>query len=655
MKLKSLKYVIAITAIASVQLAGCGGGSDNGTTVGTNNSKVSIDKTVFSAGQSAVLTATTGMLNATPTKMQWTAANMTGDSNTPLVIHNADCASASFGAATSTSDIGTGLCLATLTIPDTLSNGTWKITNTATSATGSVSDSVDITITSLTPSGFRIIESSTPLGSSIGTLTRLTTQFTVNPGYTASNVKYTWASDAENATPIQIIGSLNSSPSVTPDAAGLYKFNVAISADINGTTETTTGTVFLSVAAQNTVDVVQAGAPQIVTSGTVVNLVGQINAVEGMQYAYAWSQVSTAGVPAVVHILNANAATANFVAPNTVGTYGFKLTVTKTLPNGTQSVTSAETSVVVNANPIPVFNIYAGDAQIGMTGNVILLQGGNTSISLVDPISPSYTWTQVGATPAVVAISNANSLTGSFIPTVPGTYTFALSATATTPSGTATASATTQVNVSSSTASAANIALSADAGLAQSVVANTVVSLTGLQTTQGDAIGATYAYAWTQTGTAPAAVTLSTPNNPTASFTPTVNGTYSFNLVVTMTLTDGSTRVATSDTQVVVGGVSSGFSVSAGEAAVQAVNISGVMHGVVTVQGSVTNAIFAYEWTQVGTTPAIVVMSNANSLTGSFIPTVAGTYTFNLSVTATENGVTTTHASQTQILVTPTP
>lgn len=650
MKLKTLMKCIVVTAIAGLQLAGCGGGSGNGTTTGTNNNKVSISKAVLSAGQSATLTADTGMLNASPTKMQWTAINMTGDAHVPIVINNADCASASFSASTTTATIGTGRCLATLTIPSSLADGTWKITNTASSASGSVSDSVDISVSTLTPSGFRILESSIPITANVGILTRLTTQFAVNTGYIASNVKYTWTADSANATPITIVGSRNASPSVTPEGAGVYKLNVVISADINGITETATGSVYLSVAALNTIDIVHAGAPQIVTSGVVVHLVGDVNAAEGTQYAYTWSQITSAGAPAVVSILNANAPTASFVAPDIAGTYGFQLTVTKSLSNGTQSITSAQTSVIVNAKPLLVFNLFAGDSQITTAGEVAYLRGTATTTPGVTYV---YAWTQVGTAPATVVISNATSLTASFIPTVTGIYTFNLSVTATSADGTATASSTTQVSVLSASGSAANVALSADAGLAQSVAASAVVALTGLQTTQGDALGATYAYAWTQTGSTPSLVTLSTPNNPTASFAPTVNGTYSFNLIVTMTLTDGSTRVATSDTQVVVGGISNGFSVSAGDAAVQVVNTSVAMFGAVTTQGDFANAIFAYEWTQVGATPVGAVISNANSLTASFIPTVTGTYTFNFTVTATENGVATTHSAQTQVLVAP--
>jgi hypothetical protein len=650
MNIKTLIKGTGIPVILGMLLVACGGGSGNGTTVGTNNNKVSISKTVFSAGQSAALTADISMLNDTPTKMKWTVANITGDAHTPLVISNADCASASFSAATTSANIGTGRCLATLTIPNSLSDGTWKITNTATSATGSISDSVDISVSSLTPSGFRIIESSIPVSSYIGILTRLTTQFTVNPGYTASNIKYTWTSSAENTTPLQIIGSHNSSPSVTPDTAGLYKFNVVISADINGTTETANGTIFLSVAAQNTVDIVQAGAPQIVTTGAVVNLVGEINAVDGMQYAYAWSQVTTAAVPAVVNILNANAANANFVAPDTVGTYGFKLTVTKTLPDGTTMLSSAQTSVVVTAKPTPVFGTFAGNTQTINSGVVANLTGTVAAQNTVSGVTYAYAWTQVGVTPAIATISNANTLTASFFPTVNGTYTFNFTVTATTAEGVATASSMTQVIVGPGGLS---FALSANAGLAQAVGANGVVTLTGAQTTQGVATGAIYSYAWTQIGATPATVILSTPTNLVASFTPTVDGTYSFNLAVTATLPDGTTRMASSDTQVVVGGVGTGFSVSAGDAKVQAVNLSATMPGVVTTQGPISGAVFTYAWTQVGATPAVVDISNASSLTASFIPTVAGSYTFMLSVTATQNGVGTTLSSQTQVLVTP--
>jgi hypothetical protein len=516
---------------------------------------------------------------------------------------------------------------------------------------------MDITILPLKASGFQIIDSSIPVTAPIGVLTTMSAPFSVNTGYTVSNIKYTWTSDPGNTTPINIIGASNPTPNVTPDTAGIFKANVTITAEVNGTRETVTGSVFLTVPVSGiaeTIDIVQAGVPQIVTAGSVVNLVGTVNTSTGNQYAYSWTQIAPTPSLSVVNITNANASTANFIAPSAIGTYGFLLTVKRIKPDGTVVVTSAQTSVVVNSMSTLVFDVFAGDAQSITTNTMAKLTGTATSQTTASGVTYQYTWTQVGTTPATVLISNPNTLTASFNPTEAGTYTFNLAVTATTPSGASTVSSTTQVIASTGgSTSATAFVIAANAGLVQSVSTNAIVSLTGTQTSQGTVNGVTYAYLWTQTGTAPVPVNLSTPTNLVASFTPTVNGTYSFNLTVTATLPDNTTRVASSDTQVVVGGISTGFSVSAGDATVQAINASALLKGTIATQGSFSNAVFVYTWTQVGITPALVAISNSNSLNASFIPTVAGSYTLMMTVTATQNGIATTQSTQTQYLITP--
>lgn len=85
----------------------------------------------------------------------------------------------------------------------------------------------------------------------------------------------------------------------------------------------------------------------------------------------------------------------------------------------------------------------------------------------------------------------------------------------------------------------------ARAGLDQTVVANTQVTLNG--STSYDYEGAVATYQWTASASNPAAVTLSNSTVASPTFTPTVAGTYRFSLVVT----DGAAQSSAADEVVV--------------------------------------------------------------------------------------------------------
>lgn len=114
-------------------------------------------------------------------------------------------------------------------------------------------------------------------------------------------------------------------------------------------------------------------------------------------------------------------------------------------------------------------------------------------------------------------------------------------------------------------------------------------------------------------------------------------------------------RTATSDTQVVVG--SSGgstFTLSAGDAQVVTLNSASILTSALVAQGDTSGVTYVYQWSQVGVTPVGITISNANSATASFAPTVIGTYTVQVQVIATMGtGATQTRTATTQVLVTP--
>ncbi len=661
------KSLLGVAIVAASFLTGCGGGA--GSTAGTSggNSSALATNEVFvgtktvTAGSSIAISAHAAMRAATPSSMVWTVTPLTpvmgGD--LPPEVNDPKCTGASYSPPLFSNATGEGTCNAILTFNSKLRTSTWRITNTAsassTSGSGpSVSNFVDVTVNALPESGFRLVESSVPAIGYVNKQLTLNVPFTVNPGSSVKNINYTWLSASTNPAEVPIAGSRNSSATVTPTVAGQYRWDVRVTAEVNGFSESATASVVASVYPPNVADVIEAGIPQIVIAGDIVKLTGTIlNQASDANYTYSWAQLPGAeGGPSTITVNNANSPVASFVAPTTTGSYGFVFNVTKTQPDGSKAITQSQTSVIVQAAPAGVFNVSAGAAQTVAVGSVATMTGTVGTQGNANGVTYQYQWSQVGVTPAVVTLSNAQTDKASFIPGTAGAYTFNLTVTATTKTGVTTVSGqTTVLATTSGSGSAGTFAMTANSGPTQAVPANAVATLTGSQVTQGNSTGVTYAYAWTQQGALPAAVVLSNANTAVATFLPTVGGVYTFRLTVTATLSDGSTRTATSDSQVVVGGVGNAFSVSAGNAQSVASGTAAVMTGSVTTQGSYAGATFTYVWTQTGASPTAVTVSNANSLIASIVPTVSGTYTFLLTVTANNGGSTSTQTATTQVLV----
>lgn len=662
------KRGLLTVALFSTLLTGCGGGSVSGTLDSSMvSNSVSAGSQNVTAGQSTAISAHATMRGDTPSSMTWTITPLsaTSVSDTVPQIGDLNCATASLvaspGAAVSGVALaGEGLCSTVVNIPFNAKAGTWRLTNTAKGKSSSASGYVDITVAALPASGFQLVESSVPVTGYVNKQLSMTAPFAVNPGMSVKNVKYTWTADTANPAILAIAGAHNSAVTVVPVTSGQYKFNVTATAEINGFAETTSGSVVAIVNPPSFTDIIDAGLPQKVAYDQIVSLTGTIlNKDSALNYQTSWKQIDGVnGGPTTVTMANANSSTASFVVPRTSGTYGFEYKVIKTQADGSQMITTANTFVIVNPSATGVFTVSAGDAQTVKRGAVAMLRGSVGTQGTTAGVTYGYKWTQVSG--PTVAITNDTTTSASIVPSTNGAYVFQFQVTATAASGTQTiVSGQTQVIVTDDgtgtgpISTPATYALTASAGNAQAIAPNAVATLTGTYTAQGTATGITYAFAWTQIGATPAAVTLSNPNTAIATFIPTVAGTYGFRLTVTATLSDGTTKTATSDTQVLVGAAGNTFSVSAGNAQTIAQNTATNLVGTVTTQGSYSGATFTYAWTQVDATPAAVAISNDSSLTASYLPTTPGTYTFRLTVTSNQGGTTQTQSSQTQVLVTP--
>jgi hypothetical protein len=216
---------------------------------------------------------------------------------------------------------------------------------------------------------------------------------------------YTWV---QTAGPTVALTNANTAtatftaPAVTADTVLTFALTVT---DNNGGTATATTNV--TVRNVNQPPVANAGAAQTVNEGSLTTLSGSASDSDGTIASYVWTQ--TAG-PAVT-LLNANTATASFVAPavsvNTVLT--FQLTVTDN-QGATGSATTGVT--VVNVNQTPTAN--AGADQTVNEGAAVTLAGSGTD---GDGSIASYLWTQT-AGPSVT-LTGATTATATFTaPTV---------------------------------------------------------------------------------------------------------------------------------------------------------------------------------------------------------------------------------------------
>lgn len=650
--------LLAVASAVAMTLSACGGGSTNeagGTASGLLSNTVTAGAKTVSAGQATAISAYAIIRGAAPSSMAWTIAPLgTVNSGDPVpVISDASCTTATLTPPVVTGTSGEGSCNTSIYFPPNSKAGTWRVKNTAASTTaGSVSNYIDITVAPAALGGFRLVESPAAMSGMIGRPVSMSVPFTIDPGASASNIKYSWVAEAGNPAVVPIAGASTSSASFTPTAAGQYAFKVTATADVNGFTQTSTANVVAVVQAVSSDELNLGGVSQVAANESVFLTGSVVKADTSATYSYKWEQVSgVEGGPERVILSGANSATASFVAPRTAGNYTFKFIVVKTNANGSQQISSDQKTVVVRKTVAALFNASAGDIQTLDIGNIAQLKGSITSQAAGSDVTYSYQWRQVGASPIAVTIANANSPVASVNPNVAGTYTFELTVTAITPTGTSSVTSQTQVVVRSVSTPNTTFALSANAGSAKITTPNTVTSLQGTYTAQGTATGVLYSYQWTQLPTGAPNVAISSPTSLTPSFIPTTAGEYGFRLTVTATLPGGATQTATSDTRVLVGQTGGTFTLSAGNAQSVDANTVTTLVGAVTPQGDLSGASFAYSWAQIGASPAPVTISNANALTASFVPTTPGTYTFELTTTATVGGQNITRTAQTQIVV----
>lgn len=274
----------------------------------------------------------------------------------------------------------------------------------------------------------------------------------------------------------------------------------------------------------NVAPMANAGVVQSVMTGDLVTLdASKSTDANNDALTYLWTLTSKPTGSQTV-LTGSNTARPTFVA-DISGTYVASLSVN----DGSASSTPTQVSVVASvANAAPVAN--AGLAQSVQVGSKVALSGAASSDANGDVLTYSWTLTAKPAGSAA-ALVNAANVNTSFTPDVVGNY-----------QGTLVVSdgkLSSQPSTVTVTASIANVAPVASAGMAQSVVTGSNVTLDG--SASSDANGDTLSYAWTLTGKpSGSSAALATANSAKATFKADVAGSF----VATLVVNDGKASSA---------------------------------------------------------------------------------------------------------------
>lgn len=433
-------------AVAVILVSACGGGSEQAV-IDNGLSSNTLSPGSFQAvtpGQSIPISAKALFRGSNVLSMTWTVQSLQISSSQSFpTLSNGACTAITLTPASTAGSTSQGYCEAVLSIPVASTTGSWRVVNTAVTADGkSKSSSFDVSVQSLATTKFSLIEQLAPANGQIGTLVSMNAPFVAQEGNTLADVAYSWVAVAGNPAAVSLTGKTSSTATFKPTVAGQYTFNVTAKALVNGTLESAAATYILLVTQKSTDPTIVAGDITTKVVNSVVKLQGAItNRDATSNYTSNWMQiVGDQGGPARVVLANELSSGASFV-PTVAGTYGFTYSVTQTTADGVIKVVSANTQVIVTSNGAAIYNISAGDAQVGALGAVITLigtvsdQGG----------SPSYQWVQT-AGPSIV-LSNANTTKATFIPTVEGSYTFNFVVSTASSAGTTSVSSNTQVVV----------------------------------------------------------------------------------------------------------------------------------------------------------------------------------------------------------------
>lgn len=336
---------------------------------------------------------------------------------------------------------------------------------------------------------------------------------------------YAWSLVSGPDTPTLSPDATAVNPTFTATSAGTYTWQLVVS---DPYTSSAPDQVNVVVGSSNTAPIADAGGPYSAVNGGTVNLDGTASSdPDGDQLSYSWAFTSRP-VGSTATLAGAATATPSFVI-DVSGTYQVQLTVTD---NGSPPLNNSATATVSTINSAPTAN--AGSPQTVLVGQTVTLDGSGSNDVDGDPLTYSWSFNSVPANSTLTTANISQSgvpgdFNATFVPDQQGDYIVQLivndGALGSTPS---TVTVTTN-----------NSAPTANAGPDQpSVPLGGTVNLDGSGSSDPDGDSLTYAWSFTSV---PAGSALTTADivqsgladDPLASFTTDVKGTYTVQLIVT--------------------------------------------------------------------------------------------------------------------------
>lgn len=346
------------------------------------------------------------------------------------------------------------------------------------------------------------------------------------------SLTYKWTLTSKAAgSAATLVSPTSAKPTFTADVAGTYVLTLIVNDGKADSAANSSVTVTASTV--NAAPVANAGSPQSVVKGGVVTLDGSSSSdANGDALTYAWSlTVKPAGSAAVL------ASPSTSVKPSFTADVAGSYMATLIVNDG--KVDSAAATVAITAstaNAAPVAN--AGAAQSVVTGAVVALNGSTSSDANGDSLT--YAWALTSKPVGSLALlSSPTSANPAFTADVAGTFVASLVVN----DGQVNSTAVT-VAITAATANAAPVA---NAGVAQSLVSSSLVTLDG--SASSDANGDALTYFWSLTAKpAGSTATLASASSVKPTFTADVAGTYA----ATLTVNDGKANSASSTVTITV-------------------------------------------------------------------------------------------------------
>ncbi len=427
---------------------------------------------------------------------------------------------------------------------------------------------------------------------------------------------YAWSQLSGPGT-ASISNASSSSTAATALIAGSYVFQLKAT-DNNGLSGTATVTITVNPA-PNQPPVANAGADQTITLPTnSVTVNGSASKdPDGSIVSYSWTEVSGPSTATIATASSVSTAINSLVQ----GTYVFRLTVTDN-----SGATGTDTlQVIVNAAPNqpPVAN--AGTSiTITLPTNSTTLNGSQSYDP--DGTIAGYSWTQSSG-PSTATITGSKTATAAVSSLVAGTYIFTLTVT-----DNLGATGTAQVKVIVNPAP--NQPPVANAGSNQTITLP-VNSTTLDGSASKDPDGVIVSFKWTMVS-GPSQATISTSTSVTTIVSNLVQGTYVFKLTVT---DNGGATGSDSVTVTVNPAPNQPPVANAGSSKTITLPVSSTsLDG--TGSYDPDGTIASYSWVELSG-PSTATITGASTATPTVSALIAGTYTFQLTVTDNDGATST--------------